>query len=87
VDELVDFFVTDVFSQLLGHLAQVLCGNETSSLVVVQSEDFVNVGPGVLVVDSLGHQGEPFSEVDGSIAIGVEVADHLEDGCTLGLEA
>ena len=56
-------------------------------LVVEEREDLVDVGARVLVVDPLGHEAEPLSEVDVAVAVGVEVGDHLEDGSALGLEA
>lgn len=85
-DELLEFLLGDVFSKLLGNSAQVFDGNEASALIIKQSEDLVNVGPGVLVVDSGGHEGEPLGEINGPVAVGIEIGDHLEDGSVFGLE-
>lgn len=86
-DQLVNFLVGDVLAELLSDSPEVLGGDEASALVVVKSEDFVNVSARVLVVDALGHEGEPLSKVDGSVAISIEVRDHLEDSVALGFKS
>lgn len=87
VDQLIDFFVADVFSEFLSDRPEVLGRDEAGPFVVIKGEDLVDVFPGVFVVDSAGEEVEPLSEVNGSAAVGVEVRDHLEDGCAFGFEA
>ena len=86
-DELVDLVVGDVFSEFSGDALEVLGGDEAGPLVVEESEDFVNVGTSVLIVDALGQEGKPLPEVDAAVAVCVQVRDHLVDGVALGLES
>lgn len=86
-DQLFQFGLGDVVAEIIGNSSEVLDGDESGFLVVEKSEDFVNVGAGVLVVDSLGHEAEPLSEIDVSVAVGIEVGNHLEDGTTLALKS
>lgn len=86
-DQLFEFLIGHVLAELISDPPEVLDGDEAGSLVVEEVEDFAYVGLAVPVIDPLGHEGEPLSEVDGSVSVGVEVGNHLEDGCTLGLES
>jgi len=86
-DEFLELLVVNSLSNLVRNSSEVLDGDETGSLVIIESEDFVDVGSAVSVSDSLGHEGEPFSEIDGSVTVSVEVGNHLEDGLVFSLEA
>ena len=87
LDEFVKLFFADVLSKFTSDSLEGGNIDVALSLVIVECEDFTNVSSGVLIVDSLGHEGEPLSEVDAAVSVGVHVGDHLEGGCALGLES
>ena len=85
-DELVEFDRAHVLSEFLGDPLKVFHSNEAGLLIIEEVEDLPDVIAGVAIVDLLGEQVEPLLEIDGAVAVGVEVRDHLEDGSAFGLE-
>lgn len=86
-NQLLQLLLRDIFAQLLRNSPQIFDRDIPSPLVIEESKDFVDVGSWIFVVDSLGHQPEPLSEIDGPIAVGIEVSDHLEDGSIFRFES
>lgn len=71
VDKFIDLLIRDDFSDFSGNPSEVFGGDEAGPFVVEEGKDFVDVGAGVLVVDSFGHEGEPLCEIDGAVSVGV----------------
>ena len=85
-DHLLQLLLRNVFAQLLSHSAQVFDRNEAGPLIIVEGEHLCDVSPTILVTHLLGHQGQPLLEIDRTVAISIEVRDHLEDSSILSLE-
>ena len=79
-DEFVELFLADALGKVASDSLEGGNIDVALSLVVVESKDFTNVSSGVLIVDALGHEGEPLSEVDAAVSIGVHVGGRLEGG-------
>lgn len=86
VDELLKLLVPNIFSEFLGNSAKIFYGDVSGTLIIEKSENFVDIGTGVLVIDSLGHEGKPLSEVDSSTSVSVHIGKHLENSSAFGFK-
>lgn len=87
LDEFLNLLIRDLLAKLISNSPEVLAGNEASPLIVKDGKNLVNINPGILVVDTLGHKIEPLTKVNGATAVSIEVSKHLEDPSVLGLES
>merc|ERR1719272_2776575 len=85
VHHLLELVVGHVLSELLADALQVLEGDGAGLVVIEQLEHFEQVLAGVLSLLAGGHHSEELVEVNGSIAIGVNVVDELADLLGLGV--
>lgn len=87
VDELLQLLFGHVFAEFLSNSSEVFDGDESGALIIEEGKNLVDVGSGVLIIDSFGHEGNPLSEIDGSASVGVKVGKHLENGSVFGLKS
>ena len=87
LDHLLKDGIVGKFSQILGHLSDVLESNEAGLLGVVGNEHLVHLVSGFVVGGTSGHHVEELRELDLSAAVFVELGDHLVDSLGLGLNS
>merc|ERR1719311_504185 len=67
--------------------SEVAEGDLVSAVVVEQLEDLLDVLTGVLLAHLASHHLEELAELDGAVAVVVDVGDHLLELLVLNLEA
>merc|ERR1711912_59417 len=87
VHHLLKLIIGHVLAELLAHTLQVLEGHGTGLVVIEQLEDLEEVLTGVLALLASGHHSKELVEVDGAVAVGVNVVDELADLLGLGVHA
>merc|ERR1712195_468691 len=78
---------SSMFSELLSHAGKVAEGDPGGVVVIEQLEDLLDVLAGILLTHPAGHHGEELGEVDGAVAVTVDVGDHLLELLVLDLES
>merc|ERR1739848_684367 len=87
VDHVLELLLIDVLTELLGHTAQVAEGDLASVVIVEELEHLLDVLAGVLLAHLASHHLEELTELDGTVAVVVNVGDHLLELLLLDLEA
>merc|ERR1719198_1512920 len=87
VDHVLELLVVDVLTELLGNTGKVAEGNLVGVVVIEQLEDLLDVLAGVLLAHLASHHLEELAELDGAVAVVVDVGDHLLELLVLDLEA
>merc|ERR1719182_387101 len=86
VDHVLELLLVDVLTELLGDTAQVAEGDLAGVVVIEQLEHLLDVLAGVLLTHLAGHHLEELAELDGAVAVVVNVGDHLLELLLLDLE-
>ena len=79
--------VIDILAKLVRNDPQGLDGDCTGAVTIVEREDLHDVLTAVLVINFLGEESDPLSEVDGSVAVTVKIGNHVKDSTVLGLKS
>merc|ERR1711977_573319 len=87
VDHVLELLIVDVLAELLSHASEVAEGDLVGVVVVEQLEHLLDVLAGVLLAHLASHHVQEFGELDGAVAIVVDVSDHLLELLVLDLEA
>merc|ERR1711865_359453 len=87
VDHVLELLVIDVLSELLGHAGKVAEGDLVGVVVVEQLEHLLDALAGVLLAHLAGHHLKEFTELDGAVAVTVDISDHLLELLVLDFEA
>merc|ERR1712029_65231 len=87
VDHVLELLIIDVLAELLSHAGEVAEGDLVGGVVVEQLEHLLDVLTGVLLAHLAGHHGKELSELDGAVAVVVDIGDHLLELLVLDLEA
>lgn len=76
-DHLIDLLVGQLLSQI-GHDVSEFCRrDEPVSVLVEDPEGLPNLLLGIRVLHLPGHHGQELGEVDGAVAVGVHLVDHV----------
>merc|ERR1719183_765052 len=73
VDHVLELLIIDVLAQLLSHAGEVAEGDLVGGVVVEQLEHLLDVLTGVLLAHLAGHHGKELGELDGAVAVVVNV--------------
>merc|ERR1712167_551321 len=87
VHHLLKLIIGHVLTELLADTLEVLEGDGASLVVIEELEDLEEILTSVLTLLAGSHHGKELVEVDGTIAIGVDVVDELADLLGLGVHA
>merc|ERR1711988_694711 len=87
VDHVLELLVVDVLTELLCNTGEVAEGDLVGVVVVEKLEDLLDVLASVLLAHLAGHHLQEFAELDGVVAVVVDVGDHLFELLVLDLEA
>merc|ERR1719263_85333 len=87
VDHVLELLIVNILAQLLSHAGEVAEGDLVGGVVVEQLEHLLDVLTGVLLAHLAGHHLQELGELDGAIAVVVNVSDHLLELLVLDLEA
>merc|ERR1712216_710685 len=78
---------SSMFSQLLSHTGKVAEGDLVGVVVVEELEHLLDILAGVLLAHLAGHHAKELNEIDGAVAVVVDIGDHLLELLVLDLEA
>merc|ERR1712110_1054690 len=87
VDHVLELLVVDVLTELLSDTGKVAEGDLVCVVIVEQLEHLLDVLAGVLLAHLASHHLEELAELDGAVAVVVDVSDHLLELLVLDLEA
>merc|ERR1711998_144586 len=87
VDHVLELLVVDVPAKLLSNASEVAEGDLVGGVVVEQLEHLLDVLAGVLLAHLASHHSKELVELDGAVAVVVNVGDHLLELLVLDLEA
>merc|ERR1719327_9265 len=87
VHHLLELVIGHVLAELLAHTLKILERHGSSLVIIEQLEDLEKIPAGVLALLTGGHHSEELVEVNGAIAIGIDVVDELADLLGLGVHA
>merc|ERR1711977_438888 len=87
VDHVLELLIVDVLTELLSHASEVAEGDLVCVVIVEQLEHLLDVLAGVLLAHLASHHLEELDELDGAVAVVVDVSDHLLELLVLDLEA
>merc|ERR1712093_704262 len=87
VDHVLELLIIDGLTKLLSNACEVSEGDLVSGVVVEELEDLLDVLAGILLSHLASHHGKELSELDGAVAVVVDVGDHLLELLVLDLEA
>ena len=87
VDHVLELLIIDVLTELLSHAGEVAEGDLVGVVVIEELEHLLDVLTGVLLAHLAGHHLKELGELDGAVAIVVDVGDHLLELLVLDLEA
>ena len=76
-DHLVHLLIGQLLAEVRHHMAQFSGGDESVSISVEDLEGFDEFFLGVGVLHLPGHQGQELGEVDGAVAVGIDLVDHI----------
>lgn len=86
-EHLNNLLLLDLLPQLSRHFLQPIGANEPTAVTIKQPKNLAEMFPRLHLTHLVGHQPHPFVKGDYSIPVGVEIADHLEDGVVAGGES
>merc|ERR1719163_1861893 len=87
VDHVLELLIIDGLTELLSHAGEVREGDLVSGVAVEELEHLLDVLAGVLLSHLASHHGKELGELDGAVAVVVDVGDHLLKLLVLDLEA
>merc|ERR1711868_180837 len=87
VDHVLELLIVDVLTELLSHAGEVAEGDLVGVVIIEELEDLLDVLTGVLLAHLAGHHLEELGELDGAVAVVVNVGDHLLELLVLDLKA
>merc|ERR1712006_51014 len=87
VDHVLELLVVDVLAKLLSNASEVAEGDLVGGVVIEQLEHLLDVLTAVLLAHLAGHHSKELGELDGAVAIVVNVGDPLLERLGLDLEA
>merc|ERR1711883_37345 len=87
VDHVLELLIVDVLTELLSNTGEDAEGDLVGVVVIEELEYLLDVLAGVLLTHLTGHHLEEFSELDGAVAIIVDVGDHLLELLVLDFKA
>merc|ERR1719407_327857 len=87
VDHVLELLIVDVLTELLSNTGEVAEGDLVGVVVVEELEHLLDILAGVLLAHLGGHHLEELAELDGAIAVVIDVGDHLLELLVLDLEA
>merc|ERR1712178_489699 len=87
VDHVLELLIVDVLTELLSNTSKVAEGDLVGVVVIEELEHLLDVLAGVLLAHLSCHHHEELGELDGAIAVVVNVGDHLLQLLVLDLEA
>merc|ERR1719460_1560033 len=77
VDHVLELLIVDVLTELLSNTGEVAEGDLVGVVVVKELEHLLDVLAGVLLAHLASHHLEELAELDGAVAIAIDVSDHL----------
>merc|ERR1711896_57048 len=77
VDHVLELLIIDVLTELLSNASEVAEGDLVGVVVIEELEHLLDVLTRILLAHLAGHHLEEFLELDGAVAIVVDVGDHL----------
>merc|ERR1712007_277760 len=87
VDHVLELLIVDVLTELLSNTGQVAEGDLVGVVVIKELEHLLDVLAGVLLAHLASHHLEELAELDGAVAVAIDVSDHLLQLLVLDLEA
>merc|ERR1712076_133939 len=87
VDHVLELLIVDVLTELLSNTGEVAEGDLVGVVIFEQLEHLLDVLAGVLLAHLASHHLEELGELDGAVAVVVNVGDHLLQLLVLDLEA
>ena len=78
-DHLVDLFVGQLLAEVRHDVPELGRRDEAVAVLVEDAEGFPDLLLGVGVFHLAGHHGEELGEVDGAVAVGVDLVDHVHE--------
>merc|ERR1712057_21973 len=87
VDHVLELLIVDVLTELLSNTGEVAEGDLVGVVVIEELEYLLDVLAGVLLTHLSCHHLEEFGELDGAIAIAIDVGDHLLELLVLDFKA
>merc|ERR1711881_291563 len=87
VDHVLELLIVDVLTELLSNTGEVAEGDLVGVVIVEQLEHLLDVLAGVLFAHLTSHHLEELGELDGAVAVVVNIGDHLLELLVLDLEA
>merc|ERR1712113_951590 len=87
VDHVLELLIIDVLTELLSNTGEVAEGDLVGVVVIKQLEHLLDVLAGVLLTHLASHHLEELAELDGAVAVAIDVGDHLLKLLVLDFEA
>mmetsp|Transcript_5766 Transcript_5766/g.11783 ORF Transcript_5766/g.11783 Transcript_5766/m.11783 type:complete len:206 (+) Transcript_5766:195-812(+) len=76
-DHLVNLLVGQLLTKVGHHVTQLSSGDEAVAVLVEHLEGLLQLLLRVGVLHLLGHQGKELGEIDGAVAVGIDLVDHV----------
>merc|ERR1712086_591895 len=87
VDHVLELLVIDSLSELLSRAGEVAEGDLVGGVVIEHGEHLNDVLTGILLAHLAGHHAHEFLELNGAVAVRIDVLDHLLQLLSLDLES
>merc|ERR1712057_126153 len=87
VDHVLELLIIDVLTELLSNTGEVAEGDLVGVVVIEELEHLLDVLAGILLTHLASHHLEELRELDGAVAVTINVGDHLLELLVLDLEA
>merc|ERR1719163_525026 len=87
VDHVLELLIIDGLAELLSHAGEVAEGDLVGVVVVEELEHLLDVLTGILLAHLGSHHAKELGELNGAVAVVVDVGDHLLELLVLDLEA
>jgi hypothetical protein len=76
-DHLIDFLVSELLTEVGHDVAQFSSRNESIAILVEHTECFLDFFLRICVLHLASHKGEELREINGAIAISIDLVDHI----------
>merc|ERR1711879_680753 len=76
-EHLVNLLISQLLTKVGHDVAQLGSGDKAIAVLVKHAEGFLELLLGICVLHLASHQGAEFRKVDGAIAIGINLVDHV----------
>merc|ERR1711935_240491 len=87
VDHILELLIIDGLTELLSNAGEVAERDLVGVVVIEELEPLLDVLAGVLLAHLGGHHAKELGELDGAVAVVVDIGDHLLELLVLDLEA